>query len=74
MGNTPDGPFEAQFKENYGFIQLLDDTNFGMVKIYRKRQINFDYIMVYDQSLSGCTSSERSKKLHELDYVMNNPH
>lgn len=32
---------------------MLDDVNFGVVKIYRKRQINFDYVMVYDQSLAG---------------------
>ena len=57
MGNSALGDFENQFKENYSFIQVLDDSNFGIVKIYRKRQINFDYVMVYDQSLSGLPMS-----------------
>lgn len=63
MGNSPLSDFQNQFKENYSFIQVLDDLNFGVVKIYRKRQINFDYVMVYDQSLTGCPISERNKKL-----------
>lgn len=52
----------------------MDDSNFGLVKIYRKRQINFDYMMIYDQSLVGWNSAERNKKLRELELVRDTPH
>jgi len=29
-------------------VQLLDDPNYGLVKVYRKRQMNYDYVMVYE--------------------------
>ena len=73
MGNSDSSEFESQFHDSYSFVQLLDDPNFGAVRIYRKKQINFDYVMVYEQSLVGCTTSERNKRLRELEFVRDNP-
>jgi hypothetical protein len=56
MGSSlpyPHQDFEQQFRESYSFVQLLEDPNYGLVKVYRKRQLNYDYVMVYEESLAG---------------------
>lgn len=52
MGNTDNG-FTIRFKEQYKFIQIIDDRNFGTVKIYRKVEINYDYIMVMERHIDN---------------------
>jgi hypothetical protein len=45
MGNK-DSEFESEFNKRYSFIQNIDDKLFGMVKVYRKNTVKFDYIMI----------------------------
>lgn len=47
MGNQEGSNFEKDFNDSYSFIQLVDDPNYGLVKVYRKKMVNYDYVMVY---------------------------
>jgi hypothetical protein len=51
MGSEPSNPQE-RFHSRYGFVQTLNDRNFGPVKIYRKKEMNFDYVMVFERTYS----------------------
>ena len=31
----------------------MEDRNFGLIKIYRKKEINFDYVMVFERRYSN---------------------
>lgn len=46
MGNETQTA-EERFYSRYGFVQAQNDRNFGFVKIYRKKELNFDYVMVF---------------------------
>lgn len=74
MGNQDSSRFEADFREAYAFIQLVEDPIYGLVKIYRKRQINYDYVMVYEESLDGLTREQVSELLRQLSGVQSHPH
>ncbi len=74
MGNQWTNQFEVDFKEGYNFIQLLEDPNYGLVKIYRKKQINYDYVMVYEESLQGQSQEQISEQLRQLERLKTFPH
>ena len=74
MGNQWTNQFEVDFKEGYNFIQLLEDPNYGLVKIYRKKQINYDYVMVYEESLQGQSQEQISEQLRQVERLMTFPH
>ena len=50
MGNT-EVSYADKFYSKYGFIELVQDENFGQIKVYRKKEINFDYVMILDRYL-----------------------
>jgi hypothetical protein len=74
MGNQEANRFETDFREAYAFVQLVEDPNYGLVKIYRKRQINYDYVMVYEDSLNGLTRDQVAELLRQLEAVQSSPH
>lgn len=48
MGNkeTTGQDYLEKFNSKYDFTALVDDPNFGQIKVYRKKELNFDYVMV----------------------------
>lgn len=44
---------QERFYNRYAFVQAINDSNFGLIKIYRKKELNFDYVMVFEQSYSS---------------------
>lgn len=55
-------------------MQLLEDPNYGLVKVYRKRQLNYDYVMVFEESLAGMTRQQTEELLRQLELISGNPH
>lgn len=51
MGSTAVSTQE-RFHQRYNFLYALEDRNFGLIKIYRKKEINFDYVMVFERRYS----------------------
>lgn len=52
MGNTQ-SEFEHEFYKRYSYIQHLDDPIFGLIKIYRKTTVKYDYIMIMEIPLDS---------------------
>ena len=48
MGNT-ELSYPEKFEKKYGFVELVEDENFGLIKVYRKKELNFDYVMILDK-------------------------
>ena len=48
MGNRmpSDQDYQEKFNKKYDFTDLVEDANFGQIKVYRKKELNFDYVMV----------------------------
>ena len=53
MGNTEEPSYQSRFKSKYAFNQLVNDPNFGQIKIYRKKELNFDYVMVLQKYINS---------------------
>ena len=62
MGNTEDS-FTTHFHSKYNFIEIIDDSVFGVVKIYRKKEINFDYVMTLEKFVNRDNYNFFSKKI-----------
>lgn len=43
--------FFQRFQSKYTFIEYTDDRNFGLVKIYRKVELNYDYVMILNRTV-----------------------
>lgn len=50
MGNGQ-SEFEQEFYKRYSYIQHLEDPVFGLIKIYRKVTVKYDYIMIMEMPL-----------------------
>ena len=44
--------FQEKFNNKYNFVLQAEDANFGPAKIYRKKELNFDYVMLLFRRLS----------------------
>jgi hypothetical protein len=53
MGNE-ESEFESQFYQLYTFVGLVEveDPLYQAVKIYRRRKVTFDYVMVFEKDAS----------------------
>lgn len=59
MGNSQ-SEFEQEFYKRYSYIQQLEDPMFGLIKVYRKSTVKYDYIMIMELSLHGLHASHVS--------------
>lgn len=32
---------------------MVDDPNFGLIKVYRKKELNFDYVMILQKYVNS---------------------
>lgn len=37
MGNSNENSYRERFHEKYAFNQMIEDANFGPIKVYRKK-------------------------------------
>ena len=59
MGNGQ-SEFEQEFYKRYSYIQDLEDPVFGVVKIYRKMTVKYDYIMIMEMPLQSPSQAHLS--------------
>lgn len=66
MGNSESESFETRFYNKYAFNQLFDDPNFGQIKVYRKKELNYDYVMVLQKYVPQSSLKELVNEITAL--------
>jgi hypothetical protein len=51
MGNQ-ECKFSEKFNKKYEFIEFLNDSTLGPIKIYRKKEPFYDYLMIVEKLIS----------------------
>jgi hypothetical protein len=65
MGSA-ESSYEERFHQKYNFVQPLQDPNYGPLRVYRKRELNFDYVALIDRPLPA---SQLAQVKRELELV-----
>jgi hypothetical protein len=47
-------------------VQTLADRNYGLIKIYRKREHNFDYVMVMERQVAASELEQTKLQLEQI--------
>lgn len=58
--------YESRFKNKYEFISQVNDHNFGEIKVYRKKELNYDYVMVLYKYIQASALPKVSKEIEAL--------
>ena len=42
----------------FNFIESFNDKNFGLIKVYRRKELNFDYVMIVQRAMGSSELQE----------------